>query len=54
MKGIAYVFKKVEERFSEKLQAKTGWGKNEVIDVYREVVHQVIFELWEKEEGDPK
>ena len=36
--------KRIEEIFEEKLQAKTGWGKNEVMIVYKEAVSDALLE----------
>ena len=38
------LLKRIEEIFIEKLQAKTGWGKNEIIIIYKESVNEAILE----------
>jgi PP-loop superfamily ATP-utilizing enzyme len=42
------LLKKIEERFGEKLESKTGWGKNEVKSAYQSAVIEVLSELTEK------
>ncbi len=39
------ILKRIEEIFTEKLQAKTGWGRNEIIQAYREAVNEALIEL---------
>lgn len=39
------LLKRIEELFIQKLQSKTGWGRNEVIALYKEAVTEVIMEL---------
>ena len=41
------ILKQIEERFSTKLQRKTGWGKNEVLATYKEAVQEVLLEIIE-------
>lgn len=41
------LLKRIEEIFTEKLQAKTGWGKNDVLMVYKESVNEAILETLE-------
>lgn len=45
--------KKLIERisviFEEKLQAKTGWGRNEIINLHKEAVNEAILELVDME-----
>ena len=36
---------RIDELFVAKLQAKTGWGRNDVITIYREAVNEAILEL---------
>lgn len=36
--------KRIEELFSEKLQAKTGWGRNEVLALLREAQIEALLE----------
>lgn len=35
----------IRRRFLEKLQAKTGWGRNEVLAAYDEAVTESILEI---------
>jgi PP-loop superfamily ATP-utilizing enzyme len=42
------LLKKIEEKFGEKLEVKTGWGKNEVKSAYQSAVIEVLSELTEK------
>jgi len=39
------LLKRIEELFTEKLQAKTGWGRNEVLAAYKEAVNEAILEM---------
>lgn len=39
------LLKKNDEIFEEKLQEKTGWGRNDVLKIYRESVNEAILEL---------
>lgn len=41
------VLKRIEEIFTEKLSAKTGWGRNEVLEAYRDSVNEALMELLE-------
>ena len=34
-------------KFEERLQSKTGWGRNEIISIYKECVSESILELLE-------
>jgi hypothetical protein len=36
---------KIEEIFKNKLQKKTGWGRNEIIILYKESVAQAALEI---------
>lgn len=38
------LLKRIEEIFTEKLQAKTGWGKNEILILYKEAVNEAVLE----------
>ena len=38
-------FKLLETKFKAALQAKTGWGKNEVLELFREVADATVTEL---------
>ena len=39
------ILKRIEEIFAEKLQTKTGWGRNEIMQAYREAVNEALMEL---------
>ncbi len=41
------LLKRIEELFTQKLQQKTGWGRNEVLAAYKESVSEAILELME-------
>lgn len=39
------LLERIEILFIGKLQSKTGWGRNDVITIYREAVNEAILEL---------
>mgnify|MGYP000858076154 CR=1 FL=1 len=39
------LLKRIEEIFSEKLKEKTGWGRNEVLQAYKDSVSEALMEL---------
>ena len=39
------ILKRIEEIFEQKLQAKTGWGRNEVMIAYSEAVIEALSEV---------
>lgn len=39
------LLKRIEELFTEKLQSKTGWGRNEIIQLYKDSVTEAIMEM---------
>ena len=39
------LLKRIEEIFSQKLQSKTGWGRNEIILIYKESVTEAVLEF---------
>lgn len=39
------LLERIDEIFAKKLELKTGWGKNEVLAVYREAVKEALMEL---------
>jgi hypothetical protein len=41
------LLERIEELFQEKLSAKTGWGRNEIIAAYREAVKDALIESME-------
>ncbi len=42
------LLKRIEEIFIGKLQTKTGWGRNEIIIIYKESVNEALFETLDK------
>ncbi len=38
----AQILKQIEEGFAQKLQEKTGWGRNDVLTAYKDVVLDVL------------
>lgn len=38
------LIKRIEELFEQKLQAKTGWGRNEIMAAYRDAQNQAYLE----------
>lgn len=39
------LLKRIEEIFNQKLQSKTGWGRNEIIIIYKESVTEAVLEF---------
>ena len=39
------LLKRIEEIFNQKLQSKTGWGRNEIILIYKESVTEAVLEF---------
>ncbi len=39
------LLKRIDEIFEQKLQEKTGWGRNDVLKIYREAVNEAILEM---------
>lgn len=39
------LLKRIEEIFHEKLQTKTGWGRNEIASIYQASVNEALMEL---------
>lgn len=37
------------EKFTKKLQAKTGWGRNEILMLHQEVVTEAALEILDNE-----
>lgn len=46
---LMVILNRVEKKFKELLQAKTNWGRNDVMDCYQEAVKLVIEELANEE-----
>ena len=38
------LLKRIDELFAAKLQAKTGWGRNEVLQAYNDAVQEALME----------
>lgn len=38
------ILKRIEEIFYSKLQAKTGWGRNEIMKAYKDTVNEALIE----------
>lgn len=38
---------RIKSKFEERLQAKTGWGRNEIIALYNECVTEALLEMME-------
>lgn len=38
------LIERITEIFTEKLQLKTGWGRNDVLAAYKEAVNEAILE----------
>jgi hypothetical protein len=39
------LFKRIREIFEEKISAKTGWGKNELMIAYDQAVNEALMEF---------
>jgi len=39
------LIKRIEEIFFDKLQSKTGWGRNDVMKIYKEAVNEALMEM---------
>ncbi len=39
------LLKRIDELFDEALKQKTGWGKNEVLELYRKCVNEAIMDM---------
>jgi hypothetical protein len=39
------LIKRIEQIFAEKLQAKTGWGRNEILIAFKESVNEAVLEF---------
>jgi hypothetical protein len=37
---------RIEQIFTEKLQEKTGWGRNQILTIYKESVNEAILEIY--------
>lgn len=50
-KNVKFFIKRYKEIFEEKLKAKTGWGKNEILVICNESIIDALSELLEKLEN---
>lgn len=41
--------KLLDAKFEEKLQAKTGWGRNEIFIIYQEAKTEALAEMLDKQ-----
>ncbi|MDD3353882.1 hypothetical protein [Zoogloea sp.] len=39
---------KIQDIFHAKLQAKTGWGRNEIMDLYRDSVNEALVQMMDE------
>jgi len=39
------LIERIGELFEAKLQERTGWGRNDVLKIYREAVNEAILEM---------
>jgi hypothetical protein len=39
----------IKQKFIERLQAKTGWGRNDVINEYQDAVNESLLELMDQQ-----
>ena len=39
------LLKRIEQLFTERLKAKIGWGRNEVLQAYKDCVNEAISEI---------
>ncbi len=39
------LLQRIDQIFADKLQSKTGWGRNDVLQLYRECVNEALMEL---------
>lgn len=44
---------KIQDIFHAKLQAKTGWGRNEVMDLYTDSVNMALLEIMDEANEKP-
>ena len=45
MQSNKQLLQRIEVLFTEKLQAKTGWGRNEILAIYKEAVSEALMEM---------
>lgn len=39
------LIQRIEDIFTDKLKVKTGWGRNEVLSLYKESVNEAVLEF---------
>jgi hypothetical protein len=44
------LIEKITELFKQKLNAKTGWGKNEVLQIHKDAVNEAVLWMLDEEE----
>ncbi|MDH6310902.1 hypothetical protein M2451_004059 [Dysgonomonas sp. PFB1-18] len=42
------LLKQIEQAFAQKLEEKTGWGRNEIKAAYRSAVNETLMEITDK------
>lgn len=42
------LIQRIEQIFKEKLQAKTGWGRNEILEKHKEAITEACLEFIDK------
>jgi len=47
---IKSIFIRLEEIFKQKVSEKNSWGKNEVLELYKTSVNELLMEILETEE----
>jgi len=47
---IKSILLRLEEIFRQKLSAKNSWGKNEVLELYKSSVNELLLEMLENNE----
>lgn len=50
MISSAELLRRIRVAFLIKLQEKTGWGRNQIIEAYDEVVREIYYEIIEEEQ----
>jgi hypothetical protein len=42
---IKEILKLIDKKFIERLHKKTGWGRNEIIEIYHEIVNEAVMDV---------
>lgn len=42
------IIQRIEEIFLEKLKEKTGWGRNQIIKIFKESIKEALLEFVDK------